>query len=784
MNRIFCCTSPKRLEPLPNLTLFLKKIVGQDAPYEYHYNERDLLVKTIYPDGNIMDTEYDSYNRPVKVFYDGVLVNETEYFPYNELPNAGTIKIQKTRTTDGNWFEKAYIEHDEFGRPTKIKETYPDNTVNTKDIVYDGPDAIERVNHNYVGAAGVGNLIYHDIFEYGTDKSTVTFDGVQFYPASNPNSSIMAGGSMMYNSNNWLTLKNNGIYSTSFAYHPKGMVEKVNAVSNMGTPTPVCSTSPFIWECDSLPWIILDPELWFNYLVVNDSLIYGNLIIAYDKVIQDSIIQIRDSVFLSSDHNLTYFDSLYYNRNYYGNFEGVLIHQENAEEQIAMMLEALNQGVRVFDPSLHNGSGGGVIPDIPDEFFRRIIPTACDTLLFEEDALLFGQVLHYEKDKPHFKARAQYNGNVSSIVWQILWGERQAYGFQYDQMNRLLQAHYAVYKPDLSISTDNRFGVKVDGYDRDGNIRKVVRRGVVGECEDGFEYGEIDHLNYTYSNGRLNAVSEGSDAERGYSYSGGGFSYDGNVTAMGDRGVTIEYDHHFMPKVIRMGPVERIEFNYAGTRKLSSRYYDGNGDLKESFMYYGRGIIRNDAFYAVECPDARIVLDEEDNKYKVQHHIKDYLGHIRLTVWDRDEDGDLEMEEILYSSDYYPFGMRIDNYFSRMPEEEENYMRRGISGNEESTLLSGNAIFSSGKGHGLIRIYPNPASDEIIIDMQDPPGMTSISGNVTLMHMNGTVLHSRHLASATTHAIDVSSLAAGMYMLCISKDSDPVGKYFKIFILR
>jgi hypothetical protein len=29
------------LEPLPNPTLFLKKIVGQDAPYEYHYNERE-----------------------------------------------------------------------------------------------------------------------------------------------------------------------------------------------------------------------------------------------------------------------------------------------------------------------------------------------------------------------------------------------------------------------------------------------------------------------------------------------------------------------------------------------------------------------------------------------------------------------------------------------------------------------------------------------------------------------------------------------------------------------
>ncbi len=60
-------------------------------------------------------------------------------------------------------------------------------------------------------------------------------------------------------------------------------------------------------------------------------------------------------------------------------------------------------------------------------------------------------------------------------------------------------------------------------------------------------------------------------------------------------------------------------------------------------------------------------------------------------------------------------------------------------------------------------VYPNPANDFITLNFE---GAASQTFNVTLMDMNGKVVHSEMIASELqTKTIDISTFASGIYFL-------------------
>ncbi|HEX5154857.1 MAG TPA: RHS repeat-associated core domain-containing protein [Parafilimonas sp.] len=100
----------------------------------------------------------------------------------------------------------------------------------------------------------------------------------------------------------------------------------------------------------------------------------------------------------------------------------------------------------------------------------------------------------------------QYNGNISGITWCSKGdGEKRAYGFGYDNINRLLFADFNQYTAgSWNKSKDINFSVKMGNgtdyttaYDENGNIKAMQEEGIVVKTT-GITHGLIDDLTYRY----------------------------------------------------------------------------------------------------------------------------------------------------------------------------------------------------------------------------------------------------------------------------------------------
>ncbi|MCW3808168.1 hypothetical protein, partial [Plebeiibacterium marinum] len=85
----------------------------------------------------------------------------------------------------------------------------------------------------------------------------------------------------------------------------------------------------------------------------------------------------------------------------------------------------------------------------------------------------------------------QYNGNISAMLWKTEGDDvpTRGYGFGYDGLNRLTDAHYG---EGLTLeSGTGKYSMSVPDYDANGNIKKLNRyfRGI-----------KVDELTYTYEN--------------------------------------------------------------------------------------------------------------------------------------------------------------------------------------------------------------------------------------------------------------------------------------------
>ena len=63
-----------------------------------------------------------------------------------------------------------------------------------------------------------------------------------------------------------------------------------------------------------------------------------------------------------------------------------------------------------------------------------------DAALSQESDDLFGMELLYNEGLITLNGDAQYNGNISGIKWRVKNTIQRNYGFEYDEVNRLLNA--------------------------------------------------------------------------------------------------------------------------------------------------------------------------------------------------------------------------------------------------------------------------------------------------------------------------------------------------------
>ncbi len=265
--------------------------------------------------------------------------------------------------------------------------------------------------------------------------------------------------------------------------------------------------------------------------------------------------------------------------------------------------------------------------------------------------------LYYNNVPAGMPASAQYNGNISSLVWNtpvatqpldtaFFPAYKKGYAFFYDNLNRLTAS---VYRENKDFAKGKGANNERYAYDLNGNILSLSRylKGT----------GKIDSLTYTYKNSNIsnhldkvadasgtNGFVNGTNTTSDYSYDG-----NGNLTADLNKGYTsILYNYLNLPKQIGT-TTEKIKYIYdASGMKLAkvsknndTNYYAGN------FVYQGSslGYIINEEGH----------VEPTGAAYK--YYLKDHLGSVRMVVNTTGTGGTIEQQ-----TDYYPFGMTIAEY--------------------------------------------------------------------------------------------------------------------------
>jgi len=116
-------------------------------------------------------------------------------------------------------------------------------------------------------------------------------------------------------------------------------------------------------------------------------------------------------------------------------------------------------------------------------------------------------ILYNDVIGAHSDVEPLYNGNISQTFWRTASDNIQrSYGYVYDPVNRLLDAHYKI--PNSSV-----FGSYNEHltYDNNGNILTLKRNGLQESEQQLFE---IDDLDYEYQGNQLLNVTDATVAAR------------------------------------------------------------------------------------------------------------------------------------------------------------------------------------------------------------------------------------------------------------------------------
>lgn len=273
----------------------------------------------------------------------------------------------------------------------------------------------------------------------------------------------------------------------------------------------------------------------------------------------------------------------------------------------------------------------------------------------EGDEGIFYLKLHY--DKSQLGATARYNGDITTMEWQVAGRPRQAYAFDYDVLNRVNEGIYHENLPETNGYTQtDRFSVTGISYDADGNIETLTREGILSVSPEGCPvYGTIDELDYTYSGNRVTSISE-MQATKGFYVPSGtaavSYTYhpDGNLLSDNGKGITqIDYNYLNLPSEILI-PGKTLSFTYdASGTKWSKEGLDLDGQT--STYDYAMGVeYQDNQISGVYHSAGRAAIDPETSEWRHEFHVRDHLGNLRVAI--------TEDLEVLDAVDYYPFGMR------------------------------------------------------------------------------------------------------------------------------
>ncbi|HTJ52813.1 MAG TPA: RHS repeat-associated core domain-containing protein [Cyclobacteriaceae bacterium] len=333
-------------------------------------------------------------------------------------------------------------------------------------------------------------------------------------------------------------------------------------------------------------------------------------------------------------------------------------HSVNGSTDVVLIKNEYNELGQLVDKKLHstNTDATDAKQSIDYRYNIRGWLTNVNDMDEPEASDLFSMSLNYNAPTT-LGGAAQYNGNISEVLWKGPDSKANSYGYTYDQMNRLVEAKYYNAADPLQ---NGRFNEKIwdeannkSGYDLNGNIKFLNRNGKTGiDALLGITtYGQMDNLTYTYTGNQLLKVNEagtktqgfidGANIDDDYLYSANGnMYYDKNKSITGETTVNgnsvITYNHLNLPEKIVKSTGEYIKYSYDATgRKLRQEVYDVDNNLKKKTDYLGEFFYENDTLKFINHEEGRVVMTGSQPEY--QYHLKDHLGNVRVTFTSKEE---------------------------------------------------------------------------------------------------------------------------------------------------
>lgn len=281
---------------------------------------------------------------------------------------------------------------------------------------------------------------------------------------------------------------------------------------------------------------------------------------------------------------------------------------------------------------------------------------------------LFGMELNYYNSITAVNAAGQKNGNIASMTWQVYGRERQAYGFRYDNINRMLGARYEDLQDNGTYTTQGKFDEQLT-YTKNGNVATLKRRGAKSGCIvnnlPAYTYDLIDDLTYVTDGitNRLQKVTDNSGVlNEGFTSLSNGSSYtydaNGNLTSDPNKGITsITYFVSNLPKKVTLPAGKTIEFIYdADGVKHAKIVKNSSGAVVSQQNYYGDKEYTGNVLEAFYHAEGRVV--KKGTVWRHEYYLKDHLGNSRVGFCDLDGNRVINpATEIVQINHYYPFGL-------------------------------------------------------------------------------------------------------------------------------
>ncbi len=257
-------------------------------------------------------------------------------------------------------------------------------------------------------------------------------------------------------------------------------------------------------------------------------------------------------------------------------------------------------------------------------------------------------VLHYQKG---FNV-LQFNGNIAGTTWRnVLDTKKQAYGFLYDDLNRIKMGDYVAANGTTTTWTQDAdaYRLKLLGYDDNGNITALERRGDLSQNPQTLvnTYGVFDNLTYKYFGNKLTRVNDAGNTDKGFKNGANAeneYAYDDNGNLTEDENKNIKaIRYNFMNL-----PVEIEWNNGTTTKKITNTYTAAGQKLKQTVTegttaknryYNGQFLYEETVLHSIFTDEGRIVnyLAGENSLPAgqwipdYQYHLKDHLGNVRTT---------------------------------------------------------------------------------------------------------------------------------------------------------